>query len=79
MATWSVSNTLMQLLLQSTPIEMSGLVRFRKMWACLDASGRFLCGRSAIWVEDMMYPLGKVMGMGWFALIFLTQGVSVAM
>ena len=79
MATWSVSNTLMQLLLQSTPIEMSGLVRCGKMWAYLSASGRFVCDRSAIWLEEMMSPLGKVMGRGWFALVFLKHGVLEVM
>ena len=79
MVTWLVSKNVIKLLLQSVQIDMSGLVRFRKMWACLAASGRFLCGRSAIWVEDTMYPLGKVMGMGWFSLVLLTHGVSVVM
>ena len=67
----------MHLLLQSVPIEMNGLVRYGKMWSRLAASGRFVCGRSAIWVEEMMALLGKVMGMGWFALVLLkNRGVS---
>ena len=63
MVTWLVSKTVMHLLLQSVPIEMSGLVRCGKMWARLAASGRFVCGKIAIWVEEMMYSLGKVIGM----------------
>ena len=49
------------------------------MWARLAASGRFVCGRSAIWAEDMMIPLGKMVVMGWFDLVFLTCKVSVVM
>ena len=79
MLTWLVSKTVMQLLLQSVPIEMSGLVRCRKMWACLAASGIFVCGRSVIWIEEMMSPLGKVMVMGWFALVLLKHRVSAVM
>ena len=56
---------------------MSGLVRCGKMWACIAAYDRFVCGRSAIWVEEMMSPLGKVMGMIFLALILLAHGVSV--
>ena len=76
MVTWLVSKTVMQLLSQIVPIEMSGLVRCGKMWARLDSSGIFVCDRSVIWVEEMMSPLGKVMGMGWYALGFFTHGVS---
>ena len=76
MVTWLVSNTVMQLLSQIFPIEMSGLVRCGNMWACLAESGIFVCGRSAILVEELMSPLGEVMGMGWYALVFLTHGVS---
>ena len=32
-----------------------------------------------MWVEEMMSPLGKVMVMGWFALVLLTHGVSEGM
>ena len=49
------------------------------MWARLAVSGRFFCGRSAIWVEEMMSPLGKVMVMRWFALVLLTHIVLVVM
>ena len=49
------------------------------MWAHLSASGRFVCGRSAIWVDEIMSPLGKVMVMGWFALVLFTHGMLVAM
>ena len=69
----------MQLLSQSVQIEMSGLVRCDKMWEFLPAYGRFVCGRSAIWVDYMMSPLVKLMVMGWFALVLLTHGVSVVM
>ena len=55
---------------------MSGLVSCESMWTCLAASGIFVCVRSVIWVEEMMSPLGKVMGMGWYALVFFTHGVS---
>ena len=76
MVTWLVSKTVMQLLLQSVPIDMSGVVRCGKMWACLAASSRFLCGRGVIWVEDKVSPLCKVMGMGWFEIVLLTHRVS---
>ena len=79
MVTVLVSENVMQLLLKSVPIEMRILVRCGKMWERLAASSRFVCGRSAIWVEEMMSPLGKVMEMGCFALFFLTHGVSVVM
>ena len=49
------------------------------MGARLDSFGRFVCGRSVIWVEERMSPLCKVMGMGWFILVLLTHGVSVVM
>ena len=74
-----MSNTAMQLLSHSVPIEMNRLVRCRKMWARLAATGRFFYVRSAIRVEDMMSPLGKVMVMGWFDLVLLTRGVSAVM
>ena len=58
---------------------MSGLVGCAKMWACMAAPGRVFCSRSEIWVEEMMSPLDKVMGMGWFSLVLLTHRVSVEM
>ena len=79
MVTWLVSNTVMQLLMQIVSIEMSGLVRCGKMWARLAVSDRFVCGRIMIWVEEMMSPLGKMIGMGWFALVLLIHRVLVAM
>ena len=79
MVTWLVSNTVMQLLSQSVPIDMNGLARCGNMWESLATPSRFVCGRSAIWVEEMMSPLDKVMGMGWFSLVLLTHRVSVAM
>ena len=45
------------------------------MWANLAASGIFVCGRRAVWVEEMMSTLVKVIGMGWYALALLTYGV----
>ena len=79
MVTWLVSKNIMHLLSQSVPIEMSGLVRCGEMRARLAAYGIFVCGRSAIWVEEMMSPLVKVMGMGWFPLVLLTHRVSLVM
>ena len=79
MVTCLVSKTVMQLLSQIVPIEMSGLVRCGKMWACLAASDRFVCGRIMIWVEEMMSPLGKMIGMGWFALVLFSHGAPVVM
>ena len=71
-----MSKIVMHIFPQSVPIEMSGLGRGRKMWACLAAYSRFLCGRGVIWVEDKVSPLCKVMGMGWFEIVLLTHRVS---
>ena len=79
MVIWLASKTVIKFLSQSVPFEMIGLVRCGNMWERMAASGRFVCGRSAIWVEEMMSPLGKVMGMGCFALVLLTHGVLEVM
>ena len=74
-----MSKTVMQLFSQRFPIEMNGLVRCGKLLAYVTAPGRFVCVRSAIWVEEMISQVCKVMGMGWYALVLLIHGVLAVM
>ena len=79
MVIWLASKTVIKFLSQSVPFEMIGLVRCGNMWERMAASGRFVCGRSAIWVEEMISQVCKVMGMGWYALVLLIHGVLAVM